>query len=202
MKMSVHHPSDATVKSIVEAVQLEFENYPHRREKFSPFMQKKTGSNYNVSGHNDHIHISVNDCFIETSGVCRYEYTLSVSTFDEAPLFNTVRLSHVGKIKAVEWKASEATDTAWLSLKVDDYTPDALKNNPSLKSSAKQIDIHISVNGDRVTVRQPTENSPPTKDRQTRRTENHTAATGNLTPATRASYVFLSRLSSHPPAEH
>lgn len=98
------------------------------------------------------------DCFIETSGVCRYEYTLSVSTFDEAPTFDTIRLNHVGKISEIEWKESDATDSAWLSLKVDDYTPEALKNNPNLKNTAKQIDIHVSVDGDLVTVRQPGKN--------------------------------------------
>lgn len=60
MKMSMHYPSDAAVKSIVDAIQLEFENYAHRRENFGPFMKMKSGNNYNVSRHNDHIHISVN----------------------------------------------------------------------------------------------------------------------------------------------
>ncbi|WDE08801.1 hypothetical protein SG34_033450 [Thalassomonas viridans] len=60
MKMSVNYPGDATVKAIVDALQTEFENYPHKRENFGPFFKKKLGEPYSVSGHSDHIHFSVN----------------------------------------------------------------------------------------------------------------------------------------------
>lgn len=60
MKMSIFYPSDATIKAVVEAMQLEFEKYPQRRENFGPFLKKKLGATHNVSGHNDHIHFSVN----------------------------------------------------------------------------------------------------------------------------------------------
>lgn len=59
-KLSLSYPSNATVKAIVDAMQTEFENFSHRRENFGPFMKKKLGSNHAVSGHNDHMHFSVN----------------------------------------------------------------------------------------------------------------------------------------------
>lgn len=60
MRISMHYPSDPTVKSIVDAIQERFELYPHRRENFGPSIKKKLGNNFNISGHHDHIHISVN----------------------------------------------------------------------------------------------------------------------------------------------
>jgi hypothetical protein len=59
-KMSIFYPGNATVKAVVDAMQTEFENYTHRRENFGPFMKKKLGNNHQVSGHGDHIHLSVN----------------------------------------------------------------------------------------------------------------------------------------------
>lgn len=60
LKMSIHYPSNATVKAIVDAIQTEFETYAHRRENFGPLFKKKLGNPHNVSGHGDHIHLSVN----------------------------------------------------------------------------------------------------------------------------------------------
>ncbi|MFL0809852.1 MAG: hypothetical protein K6L76_05505 [Agarilytica sp.] len=60
MKMSVFYPSNLAVKAIVTAVQDEFEKYVHRRENFGPYLNKKLGKSHHVSGHKDHIHISVN----------------------------------------------------------------------------------------------------------------------------------------------
>lgn len=59
-KMSIFYPGNATVKAVVDAMQTEFENYTHRRENFGPFMKKKLDNNHQVSGHGDHIHLSVN----------------------------------------------------------------------------------------------------------------------------------------------
>jgi len=60
MKMSVFYPNNAAVKAIVEAMQLEFENYVHRRENYGPYLKKKHGNDQAVPGHADHIHFSVN----------------------------------------------------------------------------------------------------------------------------------------------
>lgn len=60
LKMSTHYPTNATVKAVVDAIQDEYENYTHRRENFGPHFKKKLGKNHTVSGHGDHIHLSVN----------------------------------------------------------------------------------------------------------------------------------------------
>lgn len=60
MKMSVFYPSNPTVKAVVDALQTEFESYPHRRENFGPLFKKKLGNPHSVPGHGDHIHFSVN----------------------------------------------------------------------------------------------------------------------------------------------
>lgn len=59
-KLSVNYPGNATVKAIVDAIQEEYENFSHRRENFGPHLKKKLGSDHAVSGHGDHIHLSVN----------------------------------------------------------------------------------------------------------------------------------------------
>ncbi len=60
LKMSTHYSSNDTVKAIVKAIQEEFENYENKRENFGPYLKKKSGTAKTVSGHNDHIHLSVN----------------------------------------------------------------------------------------------------------------------------------------------
>ncbi|MCX4242213.1 hypothetical protein [Paraliomyxa miuraensis] len=59
-RMSEYYGADATVTAITDAIQLAFESYVHRRENFGPHIKHKLGGNYSVSGHGDHIHISVN----------------------------------------------------------------------------------------------------------------------------------------------
>lgn len=59
-KMSVHYSTDSTVKAIVDAIQDAFESYAGRRENFGPHLKKKSGNPWTVSGHGDHIHLSVN----------------------------------------------------------------------------------------------------------------------------------------------
>jgi len=60
LKLSTSYSSNATVKAIVNAMQAEYENFTHRRENFGPHIKKKSGSDYSVSGHGDHMHFSVN----------------------------------------------------------------------------------------------------------------------------------------------
>jgi hypothetical protein len=47
------------VKAIVDAIQTSFESYVHRRENFGPLFKKKSGRDWVVAGHQDHIHLSV-----------------------------------------------------------------------------------------------------------------------------------------------
>lgn len=60
MKLSIYYPSSAAVKAISDAIQKEFENYSHKRENFGPLLKKKLGKDKAMSGHGDHIHLSVN----------------------------------------------------------------------------------------------------------------------------------------------
>ena len=59
-KMSVSYPSDAAVKAIVDALQVEADNQAGIRENFGPHFKHKLKANWSVAGHNDHIHWSVN----------------------------------------------------------------------------------------------------------------------------------------------
>ena len=58
-KMSEGYPGNSSVTAIVKAIQDTFEGYSGRRENFGPHVKKKHGQSYDVSGHADHIHLSV-----------------------------------------------------------------------------------------------------------------------------------------------
>ena len=60
LMMSTHYTSNPAVQAIVKAIQETFEGYSGRRENFGPHFKKKLGSAWSVSGHADHIHLSVN----------------------------------------------------------------------------------------------------------------------------------------------
>ncbi|MDH5545422.1 MAG: hypothetical protein OEZ43_07515 [Gammaproteobacteria bacterium] len=59
-KIAIGYPQGGAIKAIVDAIQDSFESFASKRENFGPHLKKKLGNNYSVSGHNDHIHISVN----------------------------------------------------------------------------------------------------------------------------------------------
>ena len=59
-KIAIGYPGTPATKAIVDAIQESFETYAGRRENFGPHLKKKLGQNWIVSGHNDHIHLSVN----------------------------------------------------------------------------------------------------------------------------------------------
>ena len=58
-KIGEHYGTDVAVTAIVQRIQTEFENVPGRRENFGPFFKRKLGQPFQVSGHEDHIHLSV-----------------------------------------------------------------------------------------------------------------------------------------------
>lgn len=58
-KIANGYPGTAEVKAIVDAIQDSFEGFSGRRENFGPYMKKKSGADWEVSGHDDHIHLSV-----------------------------------------------------------------------------------------------------------------------------------------------
>ena len=59
-KIVIGYPQGGSTKAIVDAIQDTFEGYAHRRENFGLHLKKKLGQNFSVSGHADHIHLSVN----------------------------------------------------------------------------------------------------------------------------------------------
>ena len=59
-KIVIGYPSNAALKAIVDAIQKAFETFPKRRENFGPHLKQKLGHPFAISGHNDHIHLSVN----------------------------------------------------------------------------------------------------------------------------------------------
>ena len=63
LKMSLHYKTNKTNKTVTEvtnSIQTAFESFSNRRENFGPMFKKKLGVVYKVSGHSDHIHLSVN----------------------------------------------------------------------------------------------------------------------------------------------
>ncbi len=50
---------DPEITELVQRIQKEFEKVQGRRENFGPFLKMKSGRQYSVPGHHDHIHLSV-----------------------------------------------------------------------------------------------------------------------------------------------
>ena len=59
-KIVIGYPSNVALKAIVDAIQTTFESFSRRRENFGPHLKHKLGNPFAVSGHQDHIHLSVN----------------------------------------------------------------------------------------------------------------------------------------------
>ena len=60
IKIVIGYSQGGAVMAIVDAIQEAFEKYHSRRENYGPHLKKKLGAEWPVSGHNDHIHLSVN----------------------------------------------------------------------------------------------------------------------------------------------
>ncbi len=58
-KKIVNYSSDTEVKAIVDALQDKADEQTGIRENFGPHFKHKHKANWTVSGHNDHIHFSV-----------------------------------------------------------------------------------------------------------------------------------------------
>lgn len=84
------------------------------------------------------------NCFKETRGVCKYQYFLSVSTFDEYPDIAIYKLSEQGEIKEIHWSNSGEIDTAIIEFTMNSFTDMALKNNSTLKPESKKLLIMVS----------------------------------------------------------
>jgi hypothetical protein len=87
------------------------------------------------------------NCFVESHGVCKYEYFLSVSTFDEYPEVGVFKLSVSGKILNTEWVVVEQPDYAEIVVTYSEYTNEAYENNKTLKKKVLKTELKISLDG-------------------------------------------------------
>lgn len=85
------------------------------------------------------------DCLMEISGVCQYSYFLTVSSFDEAPIFAVFPLEIAGKIIDFKWLQCDRLDCARLTIYFDTYSTEATANNPDLKNMHQEFDIHVNI---------------------------------------------------------
>lgn len=84
------------------------------------------------------------NCFKETQGVCKYQYFLSVSTFDEYPDVAIYKLSEKGEIKEIHWSRSGELDTAIIEFTMSAFTEMASKNNSELKTKSKKLLVKVN----------------------------------------------------------
>ena len=59
VRMSTGFGSDPQVTAIVRAMQQKFESFDRKRENFGPALKLKEGAPFQIGGHGDHIHFSV-----------------------------------------------------------------------------------------------------------------------------------------------
>lgn len=93
------------------------------------------------------IPVTGEDCFVETHGICRYEFYLTVSTFDEYPEVNVFKLESKGVLAYVKWLPEERYDFVELELTMDRYTQDALRNNKALVNSQSRVLLKLTPTG-------------------------------------------------------
>jgi len=87
------------------------------------------------------------NCFVETHGICKYEYFLSVSTFDEYPEVDVFKLSISGKILNTAWIVVEQPDYAEIVVTYSEYTNEAYENNKALDKKLLKTELKISLDG-------------------------------------------------------
>ena len=85
------------------------------------------------------------ECFVETHGVCKYRYFLSVSTFDEYPETNVYKLKTEGEIISVNWRHTDDIDSAELDLTFNEFSEMAIKNNTSLNNHKQKVRIKANI---------------------------------------------------------
>ena len=85
------------------------------------------------------------NCFIETHGTCKYNYFLSVSTFDEYPETNIYKLKNKGEIIEVNWKHTDDIDSVELDLVFNQFSMSALENNAALINHEQRVKIKADI---------------------------------------------------------
>lgn len=87
-------------------------------------------------------------CFVETHGVCRNRYYVTVAPFGEEPEGNVFRLSYEGEVTGVAWQAEDRPDYAEIELALNQYT-DAAFGSSSVLSRG---DYRTAIMRERVTM--------------------------------------------------
>ncbi|XPF95645.1 hypothetical protein ACM9HF_06420 [Colwellia sp. RE-S-Sl-9] len=87
------------------------------------------------------------DCFIETHGICKYQYYVSVSTFDESPEVNVFKLGVYGEIINTQWLAVNQYDYAEIEVTYNSYTKEAIKNNKALNNVKSTVVLKVNLDG-------------------------------------------------------
>ena len=85
-------------------------------------------------------------CFEETHGICKFEYFLTVSTYDEYPETNIYTLKQQGEIKSIEWLNTNELDTAILKFTMQPYTQAAYDNNSKLVNDDLTVKLRLTPN--------------------------------------------------------
>jgi len=88
--------------------------------------------------------INNGDCFIETHGVCKYQYYISVSTFDEYPEVNVFKLGVYGEIISAKWMNVKEYDYAEIEIVYSQFTKEAIQNNKALSTTKFRTLLKIS----------------------------------------------------------
>ncbi len=86
------------------------------------------------------------NCFTETHGVCRNNYYISVSTFDEFPQSNVFKLKMVGEVTGIRWLQEDKYDYVEIEFTINQHTKEALSNNPSLVNVETKVLIELEPN--------------------------------------------------------
>lgn len=80
-----------------------------------------------------------NNCFVETHGICQYEYFISVSSYDEYPEINVYKIPYLGELSQYSWLADETLDQERIKFSFAKYSKAALNNNPALVNQQRDI---------------------------------------------------------------
>jgi hypothetical protein len=87
-----------------------------------------------------------NDCFPESHGVCKHDYYVSVSQFDEYPEYNVFKIGTFGQITNFKWKKTDKPDTAEIEILTTQYSLDAQKYNDKLPDIENRLLLKLNVN--------------------------------------------------------
>ncbi|MCK7543730.1 hypothetical protein MLC59_06055 [Marinobacter bryozoorum] len=85
-------------------------------------------------------------CYPETRGTCRFQYYLTVSTFDEQPETNVFRLGQRGQVHGVAWRESGLLDTAVIDLQITKYSRVGVEANLELEQESSTVRIRVTPN--------------------------------------------------------